>query len=89
VTKDEICDIRNALGLTQEKFGQLLGVHPMTVSKWERGELEPTAYQLGFLEKFEKAAKDKKTREKVAAALVIGGFIAAIVILLSASKKGK
>lgn len=89
MTKDDIYVIRNSLGLTQEKFGQLLGVHPMTVSKWERGELEPTAYQMGLLENFKTAAKDKKTREKVAAVLIGTGFVAAILLLLIAAKKGK
>ena len=28
---------RNALGLSQPELARELGVHPMTISKWERG----------------------------------------------------
>ena len=89
MTKTQIYEIRDNLGLTQEKFGELLGVHPMTVSKWERGELEPTPYQLKFLENFQKAAKEKQVDERVKAALVVGGIIAVIFLLLTLAKKGK
>lgn len=33
--------LRHHLALTQRAFAELLGVHPMTVSKWERGQLSP------------------------------------------------
>lgn len=33
--------LRHHLALTQRALAQLLGVHPMTVSKWERGQLSP------------------------------------------------
>ena len=31
--------VRRQLGLTQASLARLIGVHPMTVSRWERGEL--------------------------------------------------
>ena len=31
----EVRRIREGLGLTQAKFAKLVGVHPITVSKWE------------------------------------------------------
>jgi transcriptional regulator with XRE-family HTH domain len=33
--------LRTKAGLTQSDLAELLGVHPMTVSRWERGEVEP------------------------------------------------
>lgn len=45
----EVARIRYSLKATQVELAQLLGVHPMTVSKWERGELEPSGYQLALL----------------------------------------
>jgi molybdopterin-binding protein len=33
--------LRERLNLSQKELGDLLGVHVMTVSKWERGVLEP------------------------------------------------
>lgn len=37
----EVSLLRQHLALTQRALAQLLGVHPMTVSKWERGQLSP------------------------------------------------
>jgi DNA-binding transcriptional regulator YiaG len=37
VTPKQFKDARDALGLTQTAMAQRLGVHQMTVSKWERG----------------------------------------------------
>ena len=38
---DRIREIRNRLGLTQERFAQRLGVSFVTVSRWERGKSKP------------------------------------------------
>jgi DNA-binding transcriptional regulator YiaG len=35
---------RLRLRLSQVEFAILLGVHPVTVSKWERGEAEPSVW---------------------------------------------
>ena len=37
----KIRQIRTRLGLSQAKFGELLGVAGNTVARWERGELVP------------------------------------------------
>lgn len=34
--------LRRRLGVTQAVFAAMLGVHPQTVSKWERGIMHPT-----------------------------------------------
>lgn len=41
-----VVEARRGLEASQLDMAQLLGVHPMTVSKWERGIAEPSAYQL-------------------------------------------
>jgi len=44
--------IRRGLGLTQVGFAKQLGVHPMTVSKWERGTVPitgPVALSIRYL----------------------------------------
>ena len=46
---------RGKLFLSQVQLAKLLGVHPMTVSRWERGILAPSAYQIEFLEVFKRA----------------------------------
>jgi molybdopterin-binding protein len=48
---------RNRLALSQQQFADLLGVHPMTISKWERGVLEPNEHQRGLLRALSEAAE--------------------------------
>jgi molybdopterin-binding protein len=49
--------IRARLGLSQKEFAELLGVHAMTVSKWERGVLAPNAHQKSVLRALADAAE--------------------------------
>ncbi|NUN50617.1 MAG: TOBE domain-containing protein [Candidatus Brocadiae bacterium] len=51
-----IADLRRRLGLTQARLARLAGVHPMTVSKWERGVLAPNPPQRAILGALEAAA---------------------------------
>ena len=49
----QIVDIyatRKKLGLSQEKLAEALGVSRNTISRWERGEFNPTADKLAALE---------------------------------------
>ena len=82
----EICKLRQNLGLNQDKFGQLFGIHPMTVSKWERGILTPTPYQAAMMEAFEKAARKEKVKKTLKNILVAAGVAAAIYLLLKYSQ---
>jgi HTH-type transcriptional regulator/antitoxin MqsA len=43
MTPDQIRQARKRLGLTQSKFAEVLGVHPVTVRKWEAGMLGMSA----------------------------------------------
>lgn len=82
-----IKSIRELLGLNQLQFAQLLGVHPITVSKWERGVAAPTDYQQAFLSQFQVAAKNKKVQDDLKTVLIVAGVIAALLLLFSAAKK--
>ncbi|OHB76381.1 MAG: hypothetical protein A2Z25_20170 [Planctomycetes bacterium RBG_16_55_9] len=81
----DISKLRQKLGLNQDKFGQLFGIHPMTVSKWERGILTPTPYQVAMMEAFKKAAEKKDINEKLKNILVAAGVVAAVYLLLKYS----
>jgi molybdopterin-binding protein len=52
--------LRQRLGLSQSAFAQLLGVHAMTVSKWERGVLKPSAHQQRVLKALARAPEREK-----------------------------
>ena len=41
-TSEEVARLRHYLGLTQERFAELLGVHVNTVRDWEQGRREPS-----------------------------------------------
>ena len=52
-----IADLRATLGYTQEQLSSLLGVHYMTVSNWERKNLDPSPYQSALLQVFTLAVR--------------------------------
>lgn len=58
-TAGELRNARNAIGLTQLEVAQLLDVHPLTVSKWERGILTPSTWQRSLLESFVRAERNR------------------------------
>jgi putative transcriptional regulator len=89
MTHHQILALRTALGLSQVQFAQLFGVHFMTVSKWERGIIAPSPYQVALMEQFAKtaAAKQEQAKEQVKNLLVGAGVVAALVWLLSAAAK--
>ena len=47
----DIYAARKKLGLSQEKLAEVLGVSRNTISRWERGEFNPTADKLIALER--------------------------------------
>jgi putative transcriptional regulator len=81
----EIVQIRKLLAMTQEQFSRLFDVHPMTVSKWERGESQPSPYQVGLLESFGQAAQrdSAAVQEEVKKLMITAGVIAALAFLLT------
>ena len=57
--------IRHALALTQQEFADRLGVHKVTVAKWEtdaQGMRGPAVRLIGFLGQSAKAAGSRKTK---------------------------
>ena len=86
MTGREIAAVRTGLGVTQVQLAQLLGVHPLTVSRWERGDLTPSPYQEALLESFAKARSSKDDiGETVARLLVTAGVVLALYALLKAA----
>jgi DNA-binding transcriptional regulator YiaG len=87
VNASDINSIREALGLSQLQFAQLLGVHPITVSKWERDIAAPTDYQVAFLSQFQAAVKNKIKSDELKNLLIVAGVIAALVLIFNTAKK--
>jgi transcriptional regulator with XRE-family HTH domain len=86
MTPAELNRLRVDLGLSQVQLAQLLGVHPLTVSKWERGLLVPTLHQNALLDSFAKARRAKKTiGDEVGELLLTAGVVIALFTLLNAA----
>lgn len=89
---EDIAKLRKRLGLAQPQFAQLLGVHAITVSRWERGDqrVSPSPYQVALMAEFEKAAASKEAaqiKEALGNLLIGAGIAAALLLLLEAAKK--
>ncbi len=78
MTGAEIAQIRKSLGMTQAQLGQLLGVHPLTVSKWERPNIDvnPSPHQAALLNSFEKARQNSPDIGDVVIGLLVGAGVA-------------
>ena len=89
MTPTEIKSLRTVLGLSQTDFARLFDVHFMTVSKWERGAVVPSPYQVALMEQFRRTAQAQQAevQEKVNSLLVGAGVIAALFFLLSMVNK--
>lgn len=87
MTNIEIANLRKSMGLTQVEFAQLFDTHHMTVSKWERGVLSPSSYQIALMNQFSQAvAKVPDPQEELQQLLVGAGVIATLFWLLSKAK---
>lgn len=85
MTAQEIVVLRKDLNLSQVEFAQLFGAHFMTVSKWERGLTQPSAYQDALMRQFQARveATRAKAGEEVKKLLVGAGVVAALAWLLT------
>lgn len=82
--------IRDKLQYNQVHLAQILDVHPITVSKWERGILKPSAWQESLLLEFEIAQKKfKDIGERALTALYFDGINSGLYTLLSAARTDK
>jgi len=86
MTSDEIKAIREGLGLTQAQLAQLLGVHPITISKWERGVAPPQPYHAALLSSFRAARRRSPDVGSFVIGLLVGaGVGVALYHLLKAA----
>jgi len=85
MTKEEIKKTRENLGLNQAQFGQLFGIHAMTISRWESGITQPSPHETALLTAFQTAsqARDKKLTSDLKDVLVGAGIVTALLLLLS------
>lgn len=63
MTAAEVRRIRERLGLTQAELAARIGVHTMTVSRWERGVVN-VPEPVGRLIRFVASAASKPRRER-------------------------
>lgn len=63
----------------------MLGVHPMTVSKWERDLAEPTPYNVQQLLLMEEGAGQmgEDDRKRFVAMIATGLFVGALALVVS------
>ncbi len=74
--------LRKRLGLNQVEFAQLSGVHPITVSKWERNGAAPTPYQNALFDQFQEASRNQEVRKTLRNILIGAGVALALALLL-------
>lgn len=90
IEPEDIAAIRKDLNLSQHQFALLFGVHHMTASKWERGELKPSGYQLALMTEFEKAGKNDPHLKNLLPNMLVGsGVTNALFTLLHRARMRK
>lgn len=80
---DEITLIRRCLQMTQAELAILVGAHEMTVSKWERGRLRPTRFQIGLLGVASRAVSVVPDIGLAARAQLVAGPMPALALLFN------
>lgn len=79
--------LRRRLTLTQVEIAAVLGVHPITVSRWERGLLAPSSAQHALLGALSKGRdQDRTLGEKLREVLHSVGPVAALTAGLVAAE---
>lgn len=66
VPGNRVAALRRSYGLTQGGLAFVLGVHPMTVSKWERGQAIVTSRTQPWLQLLQRAAVPAWLRDQLA-----------------------
>jgi putative transcriptional regulator len=84
IKPDQIIGLRRRLDLTQAQLAQMLGVHAMTVSKWERGDAVPTPYNVQQLRLLDKGSANLNHDEfgEFLGLLAMGLAVAALAFLV-------
>lgn len=65
--------IRQAMGLKQTELARLLGVHPITVSKWENDRCSVTPWHSALLKEFGEMAANHDIRRALPNMLLFYG----------------
>jgi len=72
--------------MSQVQFAQVVGVHPMTISKWERGEVNPDGPAAHLMEALYQQTDSRPLEpsavEEVLKAVATGIAVAGLVLLL-------
>lgn len=61
LTAKEVKKIRDAMGLSQEEFGELIDVHQTRISEWENGKYRPSPRTSKEIIRVFEEFKSKKT----------------------------
>lgn len=90
MTHEELKTIRGNLKMTQHQLSQLLGVHPITVSKWERGRIPVPPYHGTLMKSFAEAyKKHPDVGKRAITVLMWGGIGPALYCLFRAAYERK
>ncbi len=82
----EITKIRKNLLMVQEHFSQLIGATPSAISRWETGNLRPSAYFESLLLVLKKAQEnDIDIGIKAAQVAAEDGYVKALYTILKAA----
>lgn len=80
--------IRSDLGITQKEFAKILNVHPMTVSKLERGDYTPNNLEREIILNLHKAIQSDQGELVEAASLLLPSVAVGFITALLVNKKG-
>jgi len=93
LTSADIRQTREAFGLSSSQFASVLGVHPTTVSRWENAHgavvvegmanTVLSALRLRLSANRPARAAAQKKGEEISEALVIGGVVLALALLVA------
>lgn len=82
---NDVATTRHALGLTQTELAAVLGLHYVTVCRWERGHMTPKPWVLAIFERFRAAAQVANVGGRMSRVLAIRGPLAAMYLGLAVS----
>ena len=52
-TPEKVKELRLRLGRTQKEFAEMLGVHVVTIIRWEKGNFNPSKMALKILDTYD------------------------------------